>query len=70
MASPSTMTWGRSVTEPFAGWAVIDVETSGFRPGNARVISLAVLALDKFGGDLVDDFVAAHAAYVERIAWA
>jgi chorismate synthase len=31
---------------------------------------LAVLALDKFGGDLVDDFVAAHAAYVERIAWA
>ncbi|MBA3843619.1 MAG: chorismate synthase [Actinobacteria bacterium] len=31
---------------------------------------LAVLALDKFGGDLVDDFVVAHAAYVERIAWA
>ena len=40
------MTWGRPVTEPGAGWAVIDVETSGFRPSNARVISLAVLALD------------------------
>jgi chorismate synthase len=31
---------------------------------------LAVLAKDKFGGDAVDDFVAAHAAYVERIQWA
>jgi chorismate synthase len=30
---------------------------------------LAVLALDKFGGDLVDDFVAAHGAYVDRIEW-
>ncbi|MCW2963751.1 MAG: Chorismate synthase, partial [Actinomycetia bacterium] len=31
---------------------------------------LAVLAKDKFGGDAVGDFVAAHAAYVERIEWA
>jgi chorismate synthase len=30
---------------------------------------LAVLAKDKFGGDAVGDFVAAHAAYVERIQW-
>jgi chorismate synthase len=30
---------------------------------------LAVLALDKFGGDAVDDFVAAHAAYLARIEW-
>src|ERR1700751_2695317 len=42
-------TWGRPATEPDAGWAVIDVETSGFRPGDARVISLAVLALDAEG---------------------
>ncbi|HZT92577.1 MAG TPA: chorismate synthase [Gaiellaceae bacterium] len=30
---------------------------------------LAVLALDKFGGDAVGDFVAAHGAYLDRIAW-
>ena len=30
---------------------------------------LAVLALDKFGGDAVEDFVAAHMAYISRIAW-
>ena len=30
---------------------------------------LAVLALDKFGGDAIGDFVAGHAAYVQRIAW-
>ena len=30
---------------------------------------LAVLALDKFGGDAVEDFVGAHGAYVERISW-
>jgi DNA polymerase III subunit epsilon len=44
-----TMTWGRPATQRGAGWAVIDVETSGFRPGNARIISLAVLALDADG---------------------
>ncbi|MGH3556478.1 MAG: DEDDh family exonuclease [Mycobacterium sp.] len=41
--------WGRPATECGAGWAVIDVETSGFRPGNARIISLAALALDADG---------------------
>ena len=30
---------------------------------------LAVLAKDKFGGDAIGDFIAAHAAYVERIQW-
>jgi chorismate synthase len=30
---------------------------------------LAVAAHDKFGGDAVGDFVAAHAAYLERIEW-
>ena len=30
---------------------------------------LAVAAHDKFGGDAVGDFVAAHRAYLERISW-
>ena len=30
---------------------------------------LAVLALDKFGGDAVEDFVGAYKAYISRIAW-
>ena len=30
---------------------------------------LAVASRDKFGGDAVVDFVAAHRAYLERIAW-
>jgi DNA polymerase-3 subunit epsilon len=42
-------TWGRPAREPGAGWAVVDVETSGFRPGHARIISLAALALDAEG---------------------
>jgi DNA polymerase III subunit epsilon len=45
----TTTTWGRPATAPDTGWAVIDVETSGFKPGSARVISLAVLALDPEG---------------------
>jgi DNA polymerase III subunit epsilon len=49
VASPTTTIWGRPATESGAGWAVIDVETSGFRPGSARIISLAVLALDTGG---------------------
>jgi DNA polymerase-3 subunit epsilon len=48
VAIPTTI-WGRPATAPGAGWAVIDVETSGFRPCDARVISLAVLALDSHG---------------------
>ncbi len=42
-------TWGRPASEPGTGWAVVDVETSGFRPGQARIISLAALALDADG---------------------
>ncbi|KAA1249321.1 DEDDh family exonuclease [Mycobacterium simiae] len=42
-------TWGRPASHPSAGWAVIDVETSGFRPGQARIISIAVLGLDAGG---------------------
>jgi len=41
--------WGRPASERDGGWAVVDVETSGFRPGQARVISLAVLGLDAHG---------------------
>ncbi|MBV9513385.1 MAG: DEDDh family exonuclease [Mycobacteriaceae bacterium] len=47
-----TAPWGIPVAEHDAkddGWVVLDVETSGFRPGYARVISLAALALDADG---------------------
>jgi DNA polymerase III subunit epsilon len=43
------VSWGRPASEPDGGWAVIDVETSGFRPGQARIISLAALGLDAEG---------------------
>src|ERR1700739_2662994 len=49
VATPAMTVWGRPATEPGAGSPAIDVEPSGFRPGNARVISLAVLALDSHG---------------------
>jgi chorismate synthase len=35
----------------------------------AVALELARLARDKFGGDSIGDFVAAHRAYVERIDW-
>ncbi|HEU4361335.1 MAG TPA: DEDDh family exonuclease [Mycobacterium sp.] len=41
--------WGRPAGQSDPGWAVVDVETSGFRPGQARIISIAVLALDADG---------------------
>ncbi|MGB3474945.1 MAG: DEDDh family exonuclease [Mycobacterium sp.] len=41
--------WGRPAREPGDGWVVVDVETSGFRPGQARVLSVAALALDADG---------------------
>lgn len=41
--------WGRPAAEAGAGWAVVDVETTGFRPGQARVISLAALAVGDDG---------------------
>ncbi|WP_186296419.1 GMC family oxidoreductase N-terminal domain-containing protein [Mycobacterium tilburgii] len=38
--SPTTPAiWGRPASDPDVGWAVIDLETSGFRPGQARTIS-------------------------------
>jgi DNA polymerase III subunit epsilon len=42
-------TWGRPAAEPGAGWAVVDVETTGFRPGQARVVSVAALAVGDDG---------------------
>lgn len=41
--------WGRPACEGDDGWVVVDVETSGFRPGQARVLSVAALALDPDG---------------------
>jgi chorismate synthase len=35
----------------------------------AVALELARLARDKFGGDAIGDFVAAHRAYVERVDW-
>ena len=43
------VSWGRPSGPPEGGWAVVDVETSGFRPGQNRVLSLAVLGLDRDG---------------------
>jgi DNA polymerase-3 subunit epsilon len=43
------VSWGQPASEPDGGWAIIDVETSGFRPGQARIISLAALGLDANG---------------------
>jgi DNA polymerase III subunit epsilon len=42
-------TWGRPAAEPGAGWAVVDVETSGFRPGQARIVSVAALVVGDDG---------------------
>ena len=42
-------TWGRPARESGEGWVAVDVETSGFRPGQARVLSIAALALDPDG---------------------
>ena len=42
-------TWGRPTREANDGWVVVDVETSGFRPRQARVLSVAALALDAEG---------------------
>jgi DNA polymerase III subunit epsilon len=44
-----SQTWGRPAAEPGAGWVVVDVETSGFRPGQARIVSIAALALGDDG---------------------
>ncbi|MDT5316489.1 MAG: polymerase subunit epsilon [Mycobacterium sp.] len=44
-----SQTFGRPATEPGAGWAVVDVETTGFHPRQARVVSVAALALGDDG---------------------
>ena len=44
-----SQTWGRPATESGAGWAVVDVETTGFHPRQARVVSVAALALGDDG---------------------
>ncbi|HMZ15877.1 MAG TPA: exonuclease domain-containing protein, partial [Mycobacterium sp.] len=44
-----SQSWGRPASASGDGWVVVDVETSGFRPGHARIISLAALALDAQG---------------------
>ena len=44
-----SQTWGRPASETGAGWVVVDVETSGFRPGQARIVSVAALALGDDG---------------------
>ena len=41
--------WGRPARDAGEGWVVVDVETSGFRPGQARVLSIAALAIDSTG---------------------
>jgi DNA polymerase III subunit epsilon len=48
--APVSTTWGRPAREDGDGWVVVDVETSGFRPGQARVLSIAALAIDARGG--------------------
>jgi DNA polymerase-3 subunit epsilon len=45
----TSLAWGRPAGAPGPGWVVVDVETSGFRPGRARVLSVAALALDADG---------------------
>ncbi|MDG4668201.1 DEDDh family exonuclease [Mycobacterium sp. 236(2023)] len=49
MSSTAERRWGRPADTDGAGWAVVDVETSGFRPGQARVVSVAALALSDDG---------------------
>ncbi|ADU01425.1 DEDDh family exonuclease [Mycolicibacterium gilvum] len=49
MSSTAGRRWGRPAHEDGAGWAVVDVETSGFRPGQARIVSVAALALSDDG---------------------
>lgn len=44
-----TSPWGRPADVTGSGWAVVDVETSGLRPGQARIVSIAALALGDDG---------------------
>lgn len=49
MAMPSITTMWPTVPEYHHDWAVVDVETSGLRAGQDRVLSLAVITLDASG---------------------
>jgi chorismate synthase len=49
---------------------VAAVEALAVVAESAVAWELAVAACEKFGGDALPDFVAAHRAYVERIQWA
>lgn len=40
--------WGQT-PDHSPKWVVVDLETSGFQPGRARVISVAALAMDTDG---------------------
>jgi DNA polymerase-3 subunit epsilon len=44
-----SQTFGRPASERGAGWAVVDVETTGFHPRQARVVSVAALAVGDDG---------------------
>ncbi|NEA99367.1 TerD family protein [Streptomyces sp. SID13726] len=46
--SPSSPKWP-ALPDYFHDWALVDVETSGLRPGRDRVLSLAILTLDAQG---------------------
>jgi chorismate synthase len=48
---------------------VAAVEALAVVAETAVAFELARVARDKFGGDALADFVAAHRAYVERIPW-
>ncbi|MGW2782308.1 TerD family protein [Streptomyces populi] len=45
---PSSPKWP-TLPDYFHDWALVDVETSGLRPGRDRVLSLAILTLDAHG---------------------
>ncbi|MGB0970918.1 MAG: DEDDh family exonuclease [Mycobacterium sp.] len=49
MSSSAGSLWGRPAQQAGPGWAVVDVETTGFHPGQARVVSIAALALSDDG---------------------
>jgi len=49
VAEPRPIPIGRPAVETGTGWAIVDVETSGFSPGQARIISIAALALGDDG---------------------
>lgn len=49
MALLSSNTKWPTLPDYFHDWALVDVETSGLRPGRDRVLSLAIVTLDAYG---------------------